>query len=112
LRDNEYTIALQDRYDELIHYSKDVWAESAAGGFAKKKLDFESRPFIKSPEKQSTMKEIAKKDSTMSTNMNSIKKTVLKLNSMPNAELTKGNLVSHIRTDITQSMQSQHQHQQ
>jgi len=84
-----------------------VWAESAAGGFAKKKLDFESRPFIKSPEKQSaTMKEIAKKDSTMSTGMNSIKKTVLKLNSMPNPELTKGNLVSHIRTDITASMQS------
>lgn len=100
LRDNEYAIGLQDRYDELIHYSKDVWAESAAGGFAKKKLDFENKPFIKSPEKQSTMKEITKKDSSLAGNMNSIKKTVVKLNSMPNQDVPKGNLVSHIRSDI------------
>ena len=39
-----YNTALQDRYDELIHFSKDIWAETAAGGFAKKKIDVNSKP--------------------------------------------------------------------
>ena len=44
LRDNLYNIALQTRYDELIHFSRDIWAESAAGGFTKKKIDVNSKP--------------------------------------------------------------------
>ena len=75
LRDNEYNIQLQDKYDELIHYSKDVWAESAAGGFAKKKIDPDNKPPLKSPEKS---KDLSKKESSNNA-MGSIKKTVVKL---------------------------------
>ena len=46
LRDNEYKISLQDRYDELIHFSHEIWAESAAGGFSKKKIDTTSKPIL------------------------------------------------------------------
>lgn len=36
---------LQDKYDVLIHYSKDIWSETAAGGFAKKKPELD-KPII------------------------------------------------------------------
>ena len=39
----------QENYDKLIHYSKEVWAESAAGGFAKRKLPIEVEKPISSP---------------------------------------------------------------
>jgi len=85
-------IALQDKYDELIHHSKDIWAESAAGGFSKKKIDLgaSSNPFIKSPEKP-----VSKKDSGVgigmsSTTMSSVKKTLVKLHSMPNTDIKGG----------------------
>ena len=89
LRDNEYNIALQDRYDELIHYSKDVWSESAAGGFSKKKIDPSSKPILNkahttmspdSPHK--TIKELSKKD-TSNTIGSVQKKTIVKLHSVP-----------------------------
>ena len=82
LRDNEYNIGVQDRYDELIHFSKDVWAESAAGGFSKKKIDPDSKPLLhKPPDKQHSLKEVTKKDSSISNNtLGSIKKsTIFKL---------------------------------
>ena len=85
LKDNPYNIALQDKYDDLIAYSKDVWAESAAGGFSKKKVEVDKPLGVKSPQRHATNKEVTKKDSN--NNMGSVKKQVLKLNSMPNAEL-------------------------
>lgn len=96
LRDNEYLIALQDRYDELIHFSKDIWAESASGGFAKKKIDVENKPWLKSPDKHPSSKEVSKKDSSMTngTTVGSVKKTMAKLHSMPNTDLHSSNLVS------------------
>ena len=67
LRDNEYNVALQDRYDELIQASRDVWAESAAGGFARKKADPSNKSVYKSPEtSKAHMKEISRKDSSIS----------------------------------------------
>lgn len=36
---------LQDRYDILIHYSKDIWGETAAGGFARKRPELD-KPII------------------------------------------------------------------
>ncbi len=36
---------LQDKYDTLIHYSKDIWAETAAGGFARRRPELE-KPII------------------------------------------------------------------
>lgn len=82
MRDSEYNIALQDRYDELIHYSKDIWGESAAGGFSKKKFD---QPLLRSPDKHTT-KDISKKDGGGAPGQsmpNSIKKSnVVKMTSM------------------------------
>ena len=105
LRDNEYNIALQDRYDELINASRDVWAESAAGGFAKRKIDAETtKPVLKqSPEKSHTMKEVTKKESSGNAIGGSIKKTVVKLNSMPNNGIPKGTLVSQMTEQKQQS---------
>lgn len=69
LRDDEYNIALQDLYDELIHASRDVWAESAAGGFAKKKNDAEPKHLARSPDRHhgSTKEMLTKKDSSLTT---------------------------------------------
>ena len=36
---------LQEKYDLLIHYSKDIWGETAAGGFARKRPELE-KPII------------------------------------------------------------------
>ena len=88
LKDNEYNIALQDKYDELIHHSKEIWSESAAGGFSKKKAmdaPVGTKSGMKSPEKLINPKELSKKDSSISNNtIGSIKKTaVIKLNSLP-----------------------------
>ena len=49
-------------YDELIAASKDIYDESAAGGFQKKKDVNEKQSILKSPEK--TNKEVSKKDSS------------------------------------------------
>ena len=58
-----------------------MWGESAAGGFSKKKIESESKIPLKSPEKQ---KDISKKEtSTNNTTIGSIKKTIVKLNTMP-----------------------------
>ena len=81
MRDNEYYTQLQDRYDELIFYSRDIWAESSSGGFQKKKIDTSiSKPWLNKPidKKISTKDVVAKKDSSMNA-MSSIKKTVVKL---------------------------------
>ena len=73
-------IALQDKYDEIIHHSKDIWAESAAGGFSKKKIDL-----TKSPEKQDPKKDSAVGIGMSSTTMGSVRKTIVKLHTMPNS---------------------------
>ena len=86
MKDNEYNIALQDRYDELILHSKEIWSDSAAGGFSRKKvhesLQLGSKSGMKSPEKLlNPSKELTKKESSISSNtIGSIKKTVIKLN--------------------------------
>lgn len=93
LKDNLYNIALQDRYDELIYYSKDIWSETAAGGFSKKKIEIDSsKPFNKSPDKHTSSKDVTKKDSSMGTSSipGSVKKTVIKLNSMQSASSNAG----------------------
>lgn len=99
LKDNPYNIELQDRYDEIIYYSKDIWSETAAGGFSKKKIEIDSsKPFNKSPEKH-LGKEVTKKESTMGASAvpGSVKKTIIKLNSMqPPSAAAGGQLVSHI----------------
>ena len=78
MRDNQYNIQLQNSYDELITGSKDVWAESAAGGFASKKRANETstdgKAFMKSPEKSKE----SKKDAAIG----SVKKTTVKLHAM------------------------------
>jgi len=94
LRDNEYNIALQDRYDELIFHSKDIWAESAAGGFSKKKIEPESKPLTKSPEMKLS-KEVSKKESANNT-LCSVKKTVLKLNSISAKDTQQANSFAQI----------------
>jgi len=69
-----------------------VWGESASGGFSKKKIDPESKLPLKSPEKQ---KDIQKKDSIANnTTIGSIKKTIVKLNTLPpTKEAPQSNLV-------------------
>ena len=65
-----------------------MWAESAAGGFSKKKIDLSVNPLQKSPEKHS-IKEVAKKDSGAgmnSTGMGSTKKPMAKLHLMSNTD--------------------------
>lgn len=39
----------QDNYDKLIYYSKEIWGESAAGGFAKRKLPIDVEKPVSSP---------------------------------------------------------------
>lgn len=102
LRDNEYNVALQDRYDELIYHSKDVWAESAAGGFSKKKIDPESKPMAKSPDRGASSKDVTKKES-MNNTLGSVKKTIIKLNSLPSKETAQGN-------NIASQLQREKQH--
>ena len=71
LRDNEYNIALQNRYDELIHHSLEIWNESLSGGYSKKKvLDplVVGKLTAKSPEKLNIPKELTKKESSISNN--------------------------------------------
>lgn len=89
MRDNLYNIALQTRYDELIHFSKDIWAESAAGGFTKKKIDVNSKPLLNTVDSPSTIKKsqkgtLGRKDSAL----NQVdKKKLFKLHSMQPNEL-------------------------
>ena len=92
LKDNPYNIALQDRYDEIIYYSKDIWAETAAGGFSKKKIEIDGiKHFNKSPEKLSS-KDVTKKDNSMGNTSvpGSVKKNIIKLNSMGPAQTITG----------------------
>lgn len=59
LHENPENQELQDKFDELIAASKDVYAESAAGGFQKKK---ETEVKVKSPDRSA--KEVTRKDSS------------------------------------------------
>ena len=59
--DNQENQELQAKYDELVAASKDVYAESAAGGFVKKKEVNDKLNALKSPDRN---KEVTKKEST------------------------------------------------
>ena len=73
-----------------------MWAESAAGGFAKKKVDLEnSKPPLKSPEKS---KEVSKKESTSNT-LGSIKKTVVKLQQIPSKEQQQSTMMQQMQLE-------------
>ena len=79
--ENAENIALQARYDEMVAVSKDVYNESAAGGFSRKPIEIPKRELtVKSPDRGPTAKEAASRAGP-----GSIKKTVHKLNSLPNA---------------------------
>lgn len=40
---------LQEKYDHLIFYSKDIWGETAAGGFARKRPELDKPIYFSSP---------------------------------------------------------------
>ena len=44
--------------------SRDVWAESAAGGFSRKKIDINNKPY-KTPDLKSKMEIVSRKDSSI-----------------------------------------------
>lgn len=80
--ENAENIALQARYDEMIAVSKDVYNESAAGGFSRKTtIETKREVHVKSPERGQTTKELTSRTGT-------IKKTVHKLSSLPNTNTT------------------------
>lgn len=77
--------------------SRDVWAESAAGGFSRRKIDITSKAY-KTPELKSKMEVVSRRDSSISiaaaknNNNNSSsndpsvklsKRAVIKLHSLP-----------------------------
>ena len=65
----------------MIAVSKDVYNESAAGGFTRKPVEIPKRELtVKSPDRGPTAKEASGRPGP-----GSIKKTVHKLNSLPNA---------------------------
>ena len=75
--ENAEHIALQARYDEMVAVSRDVYNESAAGGFSRKTtIETKREVHVKSPERGQT-KELTSRTGT-------IKKTVHKLSSLPN----------------------------
>jgi len=52
--DNDTARELQAVYDTLVYYSKEIWAESAAGGFSRRKTTqdvFDRTSSIRSPDK-------------------------------------------------------------
>lgn len=81
LEQSEEAQLQQDTYDKLIHYSKEIWSESAAGGFAKRKFPIDVEKPVSSPllipkdygpSKKSSIKTLNKiKLNTMSSGMNS-----------------------------------------
>lgn len=77
LKDNEENMALQAKYDELVVHSKDIYAESAAGGFQKKKDGaLDNKIALRSPDK--TKKDSHKMDGLG--NSSGMKKTQIKFN--------------------------------
>ena len=79
--ENAEHIALQAKYDEMIAVSKDVYNESAAGGFSRKPVEIPTRAVtVKSPERGPTAKEASTRAGP-----GSVKKTLHKLNSLPSA---------------------------
>ena len=83
LESSEEARLIQENYERFILYSKDVWGESAAGGFAKRKLPIDTKEMISSsPQKDNVMK--AKQSSSTIKSLNKIK-----LNTMTNG-ITSG----------------------
>ena len=79
--ENAEHIQLQARYDDMVAVSRDVYNESAAGGFSRKTIETKREIHVKSPDRGQTTKELTSRTGP-------VKKTVHKLSSLPNTNPT------------------------